>query len=85
MSPVWYHQFREVATVASGRPQYPSNIVWGRLGRTTISPSVPRGSSLSSSSKIRTSKYSSLITPAAFGLFSTPGGCQDTRLASVTP
>jgi hypothetical protein len=40
---------------------------------------------LSSSSKIRTSKYSALITPAAFGLFVTPGGCQDTSDASVNP
>ena len=85
MSPVWYHQFALVATVASGRPQYPSNIVCGRFGRITISPSVPRGSSKSSSSKMRTSKYSSLITPAALGLFSTPGGCHEMRLASVTP
>ena len=85
MSPVWYHQFRDVPTVASGRPQYPSNIVWGRFGRMTISPSVPRGSSLSSSSKIRTSKYSSLTTPAALGLFSTPAGCHETSEASVTP
>jgi hypothetical protein len=59
--------------------------VCGRFGRITISPSVPRGNSLSSSSKMRTSKYSSLMTPAALGLFSTPGGCHEMRLASVTP
>ena len=34
---------------------------------------------------MRTSKYWSLTTPAALGRFSTPGGCQEIRLASVTP
>ena len=57
----------------------------GRFGRSTISPSVLRGSSWSSSSKIRTSKYSWLRTPAASGRFSTPSGVHDTRLASVCP
>ena len=60
-------------------------MTWGRFGRMTISPSVSRGSSLSSSSKMRTSKYSSLTTPAALGLLRTPGGCHEIRLASVTP
>src|SRR3954467_8804498 len=34
---------------------------------------------------MRTSKYSSLMMPAAFGRLRTPGGCHETRLASVTP
>ena len=42
-------------------PSSPRTSLCGRFGRSTISPSVPRGSSLSSSSKMRTSKYSSLI------------------------
>ncbi len=85
MSPVWNHRLRLAPTVASARPQYPSNMTCGRFGRTTISPSRPRSTSLSPSSKIRTSKYSSLTTPAALGLLRTPGGCHDTRLASVSP
>jgi hypothetical protein len=34
---------------------------------------------------MRTSKYSSLTMPAAFGRFSTPGGCHEISDASVTP
>ena len=55
MSPVWNHWLRIAATVASGRRQYPWNMMFGRLGRTITSPGTFTGTSRSSSSTMRTS------------------------------
>ena len=54
-SPVWCHKLRHVSTVTSGLFQYPLYMVCACFGRTTISPGTPAGTSLSSSSTIRTS------------------------------
>jgi len=53
------------------------------LVESTISPSDPRAL-VSSSSNMRTSKYSSLITPPRLADCH-PGWCHDTRLARWTP
>ena len=46
------------ASVASGRPQYPSNITCGRCGRHTISPTSPGATSCIASSTTRVSTFS---------------------------
>src|SRR5262245_6235679 len=60
-------------------------MTYGFFGRPTISPGVSGGTSLSSSSKMRRSQYSSFTMPAALGLLSMPGGSQLHNDASVVP
>ena len=54
-SPLRYQPPRHASAVLSGRFQYSVIVVYGTVGRTTISPVSPTGTSLSASSTMRIS------------------------------
>ncbi len=85
MSPVWYHQLTLVATVASGHPSSPRHDVRPLGADHDLAIGAGRHLAGTSSSKMRTSKYSSFSTPAAFGRLTCRGLPRDRGSPRVTP